>query len=63
MFGQDYARTLETWLANFDQQKQQIIALGFDEGFIRLWRFYLATCAASFRVNKTDVMQIEMTHA
>lgn len=63
MFGQDYARTLETWLANFDQQKQAITALGFDEGFIRLWRFYLATCAAGFSVNKTDVMQMEMSHA
>jgi cyclopropane-fatty-acyl-phospholipid synthase len=63
MFGQDYARTLETWLTNFDQQKQAITALGFDDGFIRLWRFYLATCAAGFRVNKTDVMQMEMSHA
>jgi cyclopropane-fatty-acyl-phospholipid synthase len=63
MFGQDYARTLETWLTNFDQQKQAITALGFDDGFIRLWRFYLATCAAGFRVNKTDVMQMELSHA
>ena len=47
----------------FDQQKEQIVALGFDEGFIRLWRFYLAACAAAFRTNKNDVMQIELTHA
>jgi cyclopropane-fatty-acyl-phospholipid synthase len=63
MFGQDYARTLETWLESFDKQKKPIRALGFDEGFIRLWRFYLATCAAGFRVNKTDVMQMEISHA
>jgi len=63
MFGQDYARTLETWLESFDKQKKPIKALGFDEGFIRLWRFYLATCAAGFRVNKTDVMQMEVSHA
>lgn len=63
MFGQDYARTLETWLESFDKQKKPIRALGFDEGFIRLWRFYLATCAAGFRVNKTDVMQMEVSHA
>lgn len=63
MFGKDYARTLEIWLESFDQQKEQIVALGFDEGFIRLWRFYLAACAAAFRTNKNDVMQIELTHA
>jgi cyclopropane-fatty-acyl-phospholipid synthase len=63
MFGHDYARTLEIWLDNFDQQRQQILALGFDDGFIRLWRFYLAACAAGFRTNKTDVMQMELSHA
>ncbi len=62
-FGLDYARTLETWLDSFDQQRQQVKALGFDDGFIRLWRFYLAACAAGFRTNKTDVMQMELTHA
>ena len=63
MFGHDYARTLEAWLSSFDQQKQKIVDLGFDEGFMRLWRFYLAACAAGFSVNKTDVMQIELSHA
>jgi cyclopropane-fatty-acyl-phospholipid synthase len=63
LFGQDYARTLETWLATFDLQKKQIQALGFDEGFIRLWRFYLAACAAGFRTGKTNVMQMELSHA
>ncbi len=63
MFGKDYARTLDIWLDSFDQQKQQIKALGFDEGFIRLWRFYLAACSAGFRTNKTDVMQVELSHA
>lgn len=63
MFGKDYARTLEAWLVSFDLQREQVIALGFDEGFIRLWRFYLAACAAAFRTNKNDVMQMELSHA
>jgi cyclopropane-fatty-acyl-phospholipid synthase len=63
MFGKDYARTLDTWLDSFDQQKRAITDLGFDEGFIRLWRFYLAACSAGFRTNKTDVMQVELSHA
>ena len=63
MFGQDYGQTLEVWLHNFDTQKQKIQNLGFDDGFIRLWRFYLAACAAAFRTEQTNVMQVELAHA
>ena len=62
-FGQDYARTLDTWLENFEEKIGNIRAMGYDEGFIRLWRLYLASCAAGFRTNKTDVMQVELRHA
>lgn len=62
-FGQDYARTLEAWLHNFDKKRHDILSMGFDEGFIRLWRFYLAGCIAGFRTDKTNVMQVELSHA
>jgi cyclopropane-fatty-acyl-phospholipid synthase len=62
-FGHDYARTLEEWLSAFDKSKDQILSMGFDEGFIRLWRFYLAGCIAGFRTNRTNVMQVELSHA
>lgn len=62
-FGQDYAKTLLMWLHNFDAKKKDVLDLGFDEGFIRLWRFYLAACAAGFKTGRTDVMQIEVSHA
>ena len=62
-FGQDYARTLLTWLKNFDEKTEQIKAQGFDEAFIRLWRFYLAGCAAGFRSGYTNVRQIELNAA
>ena len=62
-FGQDYARTLEHWLARFDQKRDQIKALNFDDRFIRLWRFYLASCIAGFRTGSIDVMQVELSHA
>lgn len=62
-FGQDYARTLREWLANFDAKLPQVRALGFDEPFIRIWRFYLAACIASFAVGRTNVMQLELQHA
>ena len=62
-FGQDYAKTLELWLAEFDRKIDQVKALGYDEGFIRLWRFYLAACASGFKTGRTNVMQVEMRHA
>jgi len=62
-FGNDYARTLSQWLLNFDQNRNQVQALGFDDGFIRMWRFYLAACIAGFKTGRTDVMQIELMHA
>jgi cyclopropane-fatty-acyl-phospholipid synthase len=62
-FGQDYARTLEHWLERFDANLPKVRTLGFDEKFIRMWRFYLTSCIASFRVGRTNVMQMELQHA
>ncbi len=62
-FGGDYARTLREWLATFELKLPEIRALGFDEPFIRLWRFYLAVCIAGFETGRTDVMQMELQHA
>lgn len=62
-FGRDYARTLTDWLQRFDAQRTEIMAMGFDEAFIRVWRFYLAACIASFSVGRTDVMQYRLAHA
>ncbi|NCC21891.1 MAG: class I SAM-dependent methyltransferase [Alphaproteobacteria bacterium] len=62
-FGPHYGRTLELWLDNFDRRTGQVKGLGYDDGFIRLWRFYLAACAASFRTGHIGVMQVELAHA
>ena len=62
-FGTDYARTLLEWLARFDREHAKIRALGYDEAFIRVWRFYLSACAASFAVGRTDVVQYQLAHA
>lgn len=62
-FGQDYALTLRRWLQNFEAEKTAITAMGFDEAFIRMWRFYLTTCIAGFAHGRTDVVQWELQHA
>jgi cyclopropane-fatty-acyl-phospholipid synthase len=61
-FGLDYARTLETWLGHFDRVADQVAKLGFDERFRRMWRYYLAYCAAGFSTRRTDVLQAHFRH-
>jgi cyclopropane-fatty-acyl-phospholipid synthase len=56
-FGLDYARTLETWLGRFDAAAAEVGRLGFDDRFQRMWRYYLAYCAAGFATRRTDVLQ------
>jgi cyclopropane-fatty-acyl-phospholipid synthase len=62
-FGRDYARTLATWLDTFDARADGVGALGFDERFRRMWRFYLAWCNAGFASGYIDVMQTRLTRA
>lgn len=61
-FGLDYAYTLENWLQRFDKMADQIAAQGFDERFRRMWRYYLAYCAAGFASGRTDVLQAHFKH-
>ena len=56
-FGVDYAHTLRMWRERFMQVKPQVLALGFDERFVRIWQFYLAYCEAAFMEASTDVVQ------
>lgn len=62
-FGQDYARTLALWLQRFDASLDAVRAQGFDERFVRMWRFYLVYCEAGFRSGSTDVGQYVLKHA
>ena len=46
--GPHYAETLRRWRAAFETRLDAVRGLGFDERFVRLWRFYLAYCEAGF---------------
>jgi cyclopropane-fatty-acyl-phospholipid synthase len=61
-FGQDYGRTLREWLVRFDSRHEEIRALGFEERFISMWRFYLAYCEAGFFSADLDVLQVTLEH-
>lgn len=56
-FGRDYAETCRRWRADFLAQRERVLALGFDERFIRIWEFYLAYCEAGFDAGDIDVVQ------
>lgn len=59
-FGADYTRTLRIWKQRFMSQQTYLQHLGFDERFIRLWRFYLAYCQAGFMAGNIDVRQFTL---
>ena len=59
-FGLDYAETLRRWRQQFMADKTQVLQLGFDERFMRIWEFYLAYCEAAFEQHSTDVVQFTL---
>ncbi|HET8897826.1 MAG TPA: cyclopropane fatty acyl phospholipid synthase [Rhodanobacteraceae bacterium] len=59
-FGADYDRTLMAWLRNFDAAWPRLAAQ-YDERFRRMWRFYLACSAASFRTRHDQLWQLTLS--
>ncbi|MBV9493799.1 MAG: class I SAM-dependent methyltransferase [Acidobacteria bacterium] len=60
-FGSSYARTLQLWSDRFEQNLDQIRALGFDDAFLRKWRYYFAYCMAAFQMRHVSVVQMLLT--
>ena len=63
-FGGDYAETLRLWRERFDASvaRGQLPA-GFDQRFVRLWRYYLMYCEGGFRGGGIGVSQVTMVKA
>ncbi len=57
-FGMHYARTLRLWNERFHEQLDAVRALGFDERFIRMWRYYLCYCEAAFLERAIGLVQV-----
>lgn len=47
--GLSYAQTIHHWRARFLTAREEVLALGFDENFIRMWDFYLCYCEGGFK--------------
>ncbi len=54
-FGQSYARTLAAWRKTFEAMQRDISQQGFDERFVRMWRYYLVYCETGFTFGTTNV--------
>lgn len=61
-FGQDYARTLQYWQQAFAQRTDELLSLGYDQRFQRIWRYYLDYCTVGFATQSTDVVQLTLEH-
>ncbi|MEI8310265.1 MAG: cyclopropane-fatty-acyl-phospholipid synthase family protein [Verrucomicrobiota bacterium] len=53
-----YARTLKIWRENFEAELAGVHALGFDDEFVRKWRYYLSYCEAAFGTRHITVAQM-----
>lgn len=58
-----YARTLQEWRVRFFDRLDEVRALGFDDRFIRMWEYYLASCEAMFRTRQISTLQLVMARA
>lgn len=59
--GPCYAETLREWRARFFARLGDVRALGYDERFVRIWEYYLASCEALFRAGSLRDLQLVLT--
>jgi cyclopropane-fatty-acyl-phospholipid synthase len=60
-FGGDYAETLRQWRERFDAVvAAELLPAGFEDRFVRLWRYYLQYCEGGFRGGGIDVAQVTL---
>ncbi len=59
----DYATTLHHWRSRFRSEENRVRELGFDDRFVRMWEFYLATCEAAFRDRQIGVLQLSLARS
>ncbi|MBI3337303.1 MAG: cyclopropane fatty acyl phospholipid synthase [Candidatus Staskawiczbacteria bacterium] len=59
-FGADYDKTLMAWHKNFENNWDKIKS-NYGEKFHRMWRYYLLSCAGSFRARKIQLWQIVLS--
>lgn len=59
-FGPDYDKTLMAWWYNFEQAWPKLKDK-YNEGFYRMWKYYLMCCAGMFRAKHGQLWQLVLT--
>ena len=59
-FGADYDKTLMAWFQNF-RNNWHAFKGKYDERFYRMWKYYLLSCAGTFRARKNNLWQIVLS--
>jgi cyclopropane-fatty-acyl-phospholipid synthase len=56
--GLDYAKTLADWRKNFLSSWTELVHLGYDDTFKRLWLYYFAYCEGAFLERSTSTVHL-----
>ncbi len=59
-YGTHYDKTLMAWFKNFTGNLDKIKHI-YDNRFYRMWKYYLLSCAGSFRARKIQLWQIVLS--
>jgi cyclopropane-fatty-acyl-phospholipid synthase len=59
-FSADYDKTLMAWYGNLEKNWDNL-KLKYDERFHRMWKYYLLSCAGSFRARSNQLWQIVLS--
>lgn len=60
-FGLDYDRTLSAWWENFKAAWPQL-EQNYSRQFLRMWKYYLQSCAGFFRSRQGQLWQLVFSH-
>ncbi|KAA3467925.1 Mycolic acid cyclopropane synthase [Gossypium australe] len=61
--GMSYYHTLRWWRKLFLENTSKVLALGFDEKFMRTWEYYFDYCAAGFKTGTLIDYQVVFSRA
>jgi cyclopropane-fatty-acyl-phospholipid synthase len=56
--GLDYAQTLRDWRYRFNLSEVELSKLGYDERFMRMWRYYLCYCEGGFLAKSISTVHL-----
>jgi cyclopropane-fatty-acyl-phospholipid synthase len=59
--GAHYEPTLRQWRERFLARQGEVRRLGFDDRFVRMWEFYLASCEAAFATGHIGNLQLVLS--